>query len=371
MAGGDRRYQFPGAYARAVVGSLPYERLLGAYTSYRVFLNVNSVTDSPSMCARRIFEITAAGACVVSTPSTAIANFFPSNEVPTVDNRQDATFLLRALTANPDYAARLVHRAQRRIWAGHTYAHRARSVVAAARPDLAAPVSLPQVSVLVSSFRPQQVGHVVAGVAAQQGIDVQLVYLAHGFDLDESSFRRDCLAAGLADVVVLHEPQETSLGECLNGLVARADGRFATKWDDDDVYSPLYLTDQVHAMMYSEAEVVGKRAHYMHLSGPAATILRNPHLEHRFVEAVSGPTIFAETETFRSVPFPHLPRGEDSRFLSDVVKSGARIYSADRFNYCQMRGAEAAAHTWQITNEELLATSKIQFFGSPEDHIAV
>ena len=70
-------------------------------------------------------------------------------------------------------------------------------------------------------------------------------------------------------------------------------------------------------------------------------------------------------------PFEPVPRGEDTRFLSDVIESGARIYSSDRFNYCQMRGADVSSHTWPITNEELLASSKIQFFGSPEDHISV
>ena len=69
---------------------------------------------------------------------------------------------------------------------------------------------------LVSSFRPQQLEHVIAGVAAQQGVDVQLVYLAHGFEIDESAFRRKCLEAGILDVVVLQEPQQTMLGECLN-----------------------------------------------------------------------------------------------------------------------------------------------------------
>ncbi|WP_459385133.1 CgeB family protein [Arthrobacter humicola] len=369
--GRQPQYQFPGILKKHVVGSLSYKQMLTAYKAYKVFLNVNSVTDSPSMCARRIFEITAAGSCVVSTPSAAIAEFFPDKEIPTADNREDATHLLRALTANPDYAQRLVHKAQRRIWTGHTFSHRARSIAAAARPELSAPETRAQVSVLVSSFRPQQLEHVVAGVAAQQGVDVQLVYLAHGFEIDEPAFRRKCLDAGILDVVVLQEPQQTMLGECLNSLVAKADGLFATKWDDDDVYSPLYLGDQVHALMYSEAEVVGKRAHYMHLAGAGATILRNPQLEHRYVEAVSGPTIFAATDTFRRFPFQPVPRGEDSRFLSDVIEAGARIYSADRFNYCQMRGAEVASHTWPITNEELLATSKIQFFGSPEDHILV
>jgi spore maturation protein CgeB len=369
--GRQPQYQFPEIFKKHVVGSLSYKQMLTAYKAYKVFLNVNSVTDSPSMCARRIFEITAAGSCVVSTPSAAIKEFFPGDEIPTADNRDAAAHLLKALTANPDYAQRLVHKAQRRIWAEHTFSHRAQFIAATARPALAAPAPRAQVSVLVSSFRPQQVGHVIAGVAAQQDVDVQLVYLAHGFDLDEAAFRRKCLEAGILDVVVLQEPRQTLLGECLNAIVAHADGRFATKWDDDDIYSPLYLGDQVHALMYSEAEVVGKRAHYMHLAGAGATILRNPQLEHRYVEAVSGPTIFAATDTFRRFPFQRLQRGEDSRFLADVIESGARIYSADRFNYCQMRGADVSSHTWPITNEELLASSKIQFFGSPEDHILV
>ena len=369
--GKQPQYQFPGVLKKHVVGSLSYKQMLTAYKAYKVFLNVNSVTDSPSMCARRIFEITAAGSCVVSTPSAAIAQFFPGNEIPTAETREGATHLLKALTANPDLAQRLVHKAQRIIWNEHTFSHRAQSIAATARPELAVPAPRGQVSVLVSSFRPEQLEHVIAGVAAQQGVAVQLVFLAHGFDVDKAAFRRKCREKGIFDVVVLHETRQTTLGECLNLLVAHADGPLATKWDDDDLYSPLYLADQVNAMMYSEAEVVGKRAHYMHLAGPRATILRNPQLEHRFVEAVSGPTIFAATETFRSFPFRHVPRGEDSGFLSDVLASGAKIYSADRFNYCQMRGADSSTHTWPITNEELLATSKVQFFGSPEDHISL
>src|SRR5699024_3696977 len=70
--GDDERYQFPGELAARVVGSLSYDRMLTAYKAYKVFLNVNSVVTSPSMCARRIFEITASGTPVVSAPSPAI-----------------------------------------------------------------------------------------------------------------------------------------------------------------------------------------------------------------------------------------------------------------------------------------------------------
>ncbi|WP_371858334.1 glycosyltransferase, partial [Pseudomonas sp. FW215-L1] len=52
--------------------------MLSAYRSFKIFLNVNSVTSSPSMCARRIFEIAASGTAVVSTESAALRNFFTS-----------------------------------------------------------------------------------------------------------------------------------------------------------------------------------------------------------------------------------------------------------------------------------------------------
>src|SRR5690625_5653231 len=78
--GDDERYQFPGELADRVVGSLPYDRMLTAYKAYKVFLNVNSVVTSPSMCARRIFEITASGTPVVSAPSPAIGEFFSRSE---------------------------------------------------------------------------------------------------------------------------------------------------------------------------------------------------------------------------------------------------------------------------------------------------
>ena len=45
--------------------------MLAAYTSYKVFLNVNSVTHSPTMCARRLFELSAAQTAVVTAPAAS------------------------------------------------------------------------------------------------------------------------------------------------------------------------------------------------------------------------------------------------------------------------------------------------------------
>ena len=362
-------YQFPEKFGKRVVGSLSYKQMVTAYKAYKVFLNVNSVVDSPTMCSRRVFEMTAAGATVVSTPSPAIEMLFPGGEIPVVRTRTEAENTISVLLDNPAYADRLLHLAQRRIWREHTYGHRAAAIVGAARPALMGRVPREKISLLVSSIRPTQLDHIIEGIARQREVDIELLYGTHGFAADAAEFAEKCSAAGIADCKTFSLPAEWSLGECLNFLVGQADGKFAAKWDDDDLYGSWYLFDLLQALKYSGAAVVGKRAHYMELQGQGVVILRNSRFEHRFSHFVAGPTLMAQLETFRSFPFPAVSRGEDTGFLKDVLESGGRIYAADRFNYCQVRAADVNKHTWQISADELMKSSVIKFFGKPDEQV--
>src|SRR5690606_2893050 len=65
----DPNYQWPRAFRSALRGNLPYAQMLSAYKRYKVFLNVNSVTNSPTMFARRVFELLACGTPVISSYS--------------------------------------------------------------------------------------------------------------------------------------------------------------------------------------------------------------------------------------------------------------------------------------------------------------
>ncbi|MBC9821936.1 glycosyltransferase [Terrabacter sp. MAHUQ-38] len=364
--GGDERYQFPGELGERVVGSLTYAQMLTAYRAYKVFLNVNSVVGSPSMCARRIFEITACGTPVVSTPSPAIGAFFPSDEVPQVGEAQEAEWTLRALVNSPELRDRMVHSAQRRIWRGHTYAHRVDDVLGAV--GLGVHVVRPRsVSALVSSNRPGQLEHVVRTVAAQQDVDVELVLLTHGF---EAPVGLAGLASdlGLASFRTLTAPSDTSLGACLNRLVEAAEGDVVAKMDDDDVYGPHYLRDQLNALGYSGAGVVGKQAHHMYLEAQDVTVVRFPEREHQFTDFVMGPTIVTPREVARAHPFEDVARGEDTAFLRRVVGSGLRVYSCDRFGFVQIRSS-TRAHTWEASSAELLANSRVVAYGRAVDHV--
>jgi spore maturation protein CgeB len=367
--GGNAEYQFPAPLDSRVVGSLTYPQTLSAYKAYKVFLNVNSVVDSPSMCARRIFEISACGTPVVTAPSQAMGEFFSAAAVPVAATRKEAEHLTRALVSNPELNDRTAHLAQRAIWAGHTYAHRAETVLRAAVPERATGVMRPSVSVLLPTIRPQNLENVFRTLAAQRDVHPELVLLTHGFTLAPERLAELSEEFGIRNVVLLEAPREVSLGECLNRCVAAAGGDVLTKMDDDDHYGPYYLSDQLHALSYSGADVVGKQAHYMHLEASNAAILRFAAREHRFTDFVMGPTLMARREVFADHPFEHVTVGEDTGFLRAAHSAGRTIYSADRFYFFQVR--TGSGHTWEVEDAELLASGDLKFYGKLNEHVDI
>ncbi|AOZ71932.1 hypothetical protein BK816_00365 [Boudabousia tangfeifanii] len=362
MGTGDPRYQFPEPLDKRVIGSVDYQRMLSAYRAYKVFLNVNSVTDSPSMCARRIFEILACNTSVVSTPSAAIRNFFPETELAVVNDREEAGTMLRALVGSPLLRDRMNHLAARRIWNEHTYSHRAETILTTIGLQTA-PTPRPTASAIVSTIRPEQIDHILKTVADMNGIDglpVQLCLLTHGFEApnDLEARARDL---GLENTIILTGDPNNSLGTCLNQLIEAADGTYIAKIDDDDWYGPHYLTDQIHALNYSGAQIVGKQAHYAHLESLDATALISPEREHRYTHFLAGPTLVTTRETALAHPFENRTTGEDTAFLTNIGNAGGRIYSTDRFNFLRRRSTHN--HTWNISDEEVLRNGQIVAYG--------
>lgn len=367
--GADENYQFPEPFDKNVVGSLPYEEMVTAYHAYKVFLNVNSVVDSPSMCARRIFEITACGASVVSPPSPAIERFFPDGSILTAADEKETHAHLRALMRSESYRQRLVHRAQREIWKNHTYAARVDQILDSV--SLPVPVRERSVSILAPTYRPHAFDSILENAARQAGLDKELIILTHGFEANAADVKAKATDLGLENVRIINAAKSQTLGECLNLLVDAAEGDILTKMDDDDYYGENYLPDLVQALNFSGADLVGKAATYFYFESKDATILSYGAHEHRFTDFVRGATLTASADVFRQHRFEALGRSEDTTFLKSVKTAGGRIYAADRFNYFVRRSADVSSHTWQVADDELFATGDAEVFGNPIAHVSV
>ncbi len=104
------QYQWPEKYRKFLRSPLPYRQLLEVQKRYKVVLNVNSVTDSPTMCSRRVFELAASGVPIVSGESKAIAQLF-GDTIRQAESPFQTTRLIQELLRDPYLAQSVAGRA--------------------------------------------------------------------------------------------------------------------------------------------------------------------------------------------------------------------------------------------------------------------
>ncbi len=68
----DQRYSFPDEYKKYIKGNLPYEEIEKAYKGYEYGINLNTIKQSQSMFARRVYELMASNTAVISNFSRGL-----------------------------------------------------------------------------------------------------------------------------------------------------------------------------------------------------------------------------------------------------------------------------------------------------------
>lgn len=117
-------FRFPKRSQLRVNGAVPYQETAHIYKSHVASINVNSVTDSETMCSRRLLEILACGGIVVTNPGRAVDRYF-SDFCHVVNTREEAHDLFLRLRhgPSPDDMARAEAGAAY-VRQNHTWAHR-------------------------------------------------------------------------------------------------------------------------------------------------------------------------------------------------------------------------------------------------------
>jgi spore maturation protein CgeB len=140
LAGGD----FKGELGRArELGWTPVNLLSQVISASRINLNIGRRPHASvyASSTSRIFELAAAGACIVSNPYQGIERWFePGRELLVVHSADQAVDTYRALLNDPGAAEELGRRARERVLAEHTYAERARRLLSLVGAEVAASV---------------------------------------------------------------------------------------------------------------------------------------------------------------------------------------------------------------------------------------
>lgn len=310
----DPNYSFPEAYQKYVVGALPPEEIARAYKNYRYAINLNSVKQSQTMFARRVFELLASNTVTVSNFSRGLRLLFGDLVVAT-DSGREAVRRLSDLSANDDRLDRLRLLALRSVMSQHTYADRLAYVVARATgrtvPDL-----LPEV-VFVGRARTQDdVDALIAAVERQEGLRHRTVLV-----LDAGLDRP--LSAGLT-VVHADAADEVPVAD----VAGNAD--LVGVMHPNDHYGPHYALDLALATRYCDAAVLGKRTRYV-LDGEAVSLV-DVGAEYRRAGRLPVRASLARVEAVASNTLAELCSAADD---DGLYRASLQQVALDRFSYCR------------------------------------
>jgi len=353
------QFRFPEKYEPYIVGELGYEEMVYAYKMYKLFLNTNIVQESPTMFARRVPEILASGTCVLSSYAKGIENLIGSDIVKITFSPEETKSHLDLLLGDKELRDKLANRGLRKVMREHTYGKRLDYILQTM--DIAKGNSDARkkgVSIITCTNKSEYMDNIFVNYDRQEYEDKELIIILNDDRLNLEEWREK--AKSHPNVAVYQIDEKEPLGACLNYGIEKARFDYISKFDDDNYYGPAFLEDLMNAFEYTDADIVGKCAHYIYFENGDILALYGEDMEHCYTDFVAVSAMLLKREVFDRVRFSSdRSVGEDTQFLQDSIKSGFKIYSTDRFNYVCVRRASPELHTWKIMDKEQLAQCRI------------
>jgi hypothetical protein len=234
------------------------------------------------------------------------------------------------------------HRAWREALTHHTLFERLEAIFAA----LDVPVRYnrprdPRVNAVMPTLRPDYIPFALDMFRRQTYGEASLTVVANGVRVPEDIARQvgETKGARLCSV-----PADKTIGYCMNFGIDQTEAEYWAKWDDDDVYGPHFLGDQMLQRKYLDFDVAGKAAIFNYLEEHDTVYLRDSWARDTLSSHLGGGTLLVKNE---GRYFAEDGRGsEDRAFVFLARERGDRVVSGDPFNFVQIRRKDISTHTW-------------------------
>jgi spore maturation protein CgeB len=342
----NANFRFPEEFQTAIMGELNYADMLKAYKLYQVFLNVNSVKNSPTMFSRRVFEILASGANLVSTYSKGMEDMF-GNQVCFSSTQEETKNHLRNLLGNPEYSQRLSKVGMRTVFAQHTYRHRFNTILE--KVGMKGLVQTPPgISIIICMRGGQPLRNILESYQKQTWRTKELLLVVEPNEVTKEW--KEIVASSL-DVRFYEIPENpvSGVGDFLNHVISQAKYKYIAIQNERDDYAPNYLLDLMNAFEYTDADIVGKSCYYVCSEKGQNLILKNYNQENAFTKDLSDSAFIVRREVFYRVKFSSVSEDIFQAFIVQSANEGLKIFSADKYNFIhKVRGAETVESKDQL-----------------------
>lgn len=311
-------------------------KLIDALRSYRGIVDLGSAHRGPIQRAQFIYQALASGVPVIAADARSTLSGIMPDEVLDAICTDETEILdqtdreIRIFTQ-----VRAVHRALPGIVAKVRGSH----------PDRR---DNRTVSAVISTKRPDYVGHAVQSYLSQTWPNKELLLGFHGFTINDVDPEVQALIAQVGSYVEFGS--DAIFGDVLRELTFAAQGQIIAKMDDDDWYSPYHLEDLVYALGYSGAQIVGSGVQFIYVHSADATIRRRSSIGYLYGVHPGGPTILApKSVILEAGNWPRVRRAIDSGLNNAILRLGGSSFRAHPHNFLFNR--RSSGHTWNVTDE--------------------
>ncbi|WP_168190084.1 CgeB family protein [Caloramator sp. E03] len=322
-------FHFPKDYEPYIKGSLPYIQMVQEYKKYYIFLNVNSIQNSPTMFSRRVFELLACGTNVVSGYSKGIENMF-LGLVLMSKNKKETEENLNKLLNNEKLRDRLSLLGQREIFSKHTYRHRLNYILDKIGVNYLKENSI-GVTVISCASSLEEIYQILENYKRQLYKRKELILLIKDYLLDIEEIKNIIRNEENIKIKVLNTNE--SIYKNIDNQIPSVSCRYISIFHPLSYYGEYFLWDLMNVFQHAKAQVAGKGTYFAYLEKYSKLILSNPNNEYRYTDFVNPFAAVIDKDIFKKVKFDYGLNTKAPLYIQIWAKEGIKMYSSDKFNY--------------------------------------
>ncbi len=314
----NEKYRFPDEYQEYVKGSLPYDQINKAYKGYNYALTINTVKESPTMFARRGYELLASNTITVSNYSAGIKNML-GDLIVCSDDGDEALEKLRKIIASPH--AINTHRltSLRTVMQQHTYENRFQHMCSKIFDNFHPKQEQKKAVVIAIANNENEAKHALEQFNRQSYSAKELILV-----VNNKKAKSDVKPGN--NITIVDANNKTHARKKVSEFKPDYVGFFSNK----AYYGDNYLADLMLATKYSSADYIGKSASYELKGGKLK--LKNSGTQYNESEnLVPSASIISS----RAVNADDTVMNTANLFSTEKQFSGSTL-STDEYNYCKI-----------------------------------
>ncbi|WP_367109623.1 glycosyltransferase [uncultured Psychrobacter sp.] len=260
-------YEFPESYQPMILGTLDPSEIDKAYKGYIYGININTIKQSQTMFARRVFEMLASNTIVISNYSRGVRLLF-GDLVICSDEATELTRQLEKFTENVTTQKKYKLQGLRKVLKYHTYQNRLKYVLEKAF-ETTLNVTNGHVVIVAAIDNQDELERVIKSFSNQEYADKELLLYSTIDGLSDFS----------DDNITIYT--DTSiLAQAIKQYQADT---YVAVFNPIDSYGSYYLTDLVQSQVYLEQDVdepivaITKDSYFENVNGKAKLIQNNEY----------------------------------------------------------------------------------------------